>query len=113
MAQNKNATNSQAMGGLHKLVTVVLSTQLKEKVKLPILDYDNEVVLGEDGEPLYEEQFSATPQLLNAAITFLKNNNIESFENAAEVGSAKDELEERRKANRERIERIRQAKGQD
>jgi len=108
MAQNKNATTAAEMGKTHRLLNHVINKQLAKREKIPVTDLETgEFLRDEDDNLICEEEFVATPQLLNAAINFLKNNGIEAPEEAQEVANTADELAQRRKESQKRLERIR------
>jgi len=108
MAQNKNATTAAEMGKTHRLLNHVINKQLSKRERIPVTDLETgEFLRDDDGELVCEEEFVATPQLINAAINFLKNNGIEAPEEAEEVKKTADELAERRKQAQQRRDRIR------
>lgn len=112
MAQNKNATPAAEMGKTHRLLNHVLNKQLSKRVQTPITDMETgDFIRDDDGNIIYEEEFVATPQLLNAAINFLKNNGIEAPEEAKEVADTAQEVARRKQESRERVARIREKQG--
>lgn len=69
----------QAMDELHGAVAAVLKTQLQATA----------TIIGEDGKPV--EMSMVTPAVINAAIKFLKDNDITT---TIEVGDDMDDLQE-------------------
>lgn len=104
----KNAALEGSLGTLHSLLAIVMTNQLKQTGEVAKYDIDGSMLLNDDGEPITEKEFLASPQLMAVVTKFLKDNEITATaEQSEEVANLADEVAERRTANKARADKIR------
>lgn len=104
----KNAALEGSLGTLHSLLAIVMTNQLKQTGEVAKYGIDGSMLLDEEGKPITEKEFLASPQLMAVVTKFLKDNEITATaEQSEEVANLADEVAERREKNKERAAKIR------
>lgn len=106
---SKNAAKEGALGALHTIVAQVLAKSITKKDKVYEYDADGCLMLDEDGQPIFTEEFATSPQMLAVAVKFLKDNEITAqAEQSEAVANLEDEVAKRREQNKDRAARIKE-----